>query len=329
MRIHVSRETVYYMEGPNARICTVKEGDLESAKDLLQAGQVHVLGIPSNAALITKLYEMRKEEPGQRLIYIGYGRKRRRPIEQEVNPIAVLNHMSTIDYCASTAGWHVMTEWDYLVYSLLHAAAAETRLWEAFDGHVATSRTLRLAKQHPAWPAFTFVGAPDFVAAVRLLTLIIDPRWHYDNATMRFSPRLLTALGVGEDAPPTRMKNVVEIPDEARKIYKQHFASMEALVRSWAGPGPLIPTLCRMKQSSRIEEPGNFLWRIVAKELDVSSHIGFLKASRQFVRFLAYVWLDNMTPHRELFVPEYFFQDRETAAAWRAHMESARMNGNS
>ena len=60
---------------------------------------------------------------------------------------------------------------------------------------------------------------------------------------------------------------------------------------------------------------------VLVKQKDALFWEGILHACHVFLRFLCEVWLDQITPHRELFVPDYFFAtDRTAARAWKSHI---------
>jgi hypothetical protein len=197
------------------------------------------------------------------------------------DPAAVLQQMWQPLSAGSYGCWHELTEKDYPTYYLLTTLQAEG------VGDLA----YRILQKHPAWPALSFPATCDLESACKLVCEIVDPRWYNHADRPNRSSRLFSYLG---------------LTAQANRRGRQR---AELVEYAWAGGGG----------PADLDDPRNFLWRIHAKKGgDVR---GVLEASRDYVQFLRWVWLQGLAAHgREVFVPSIFFKQLDEIAAYEGHV---------
>jgi len=243
----------------------------------------------------------------------------------------------------SVGGWHQLTEKDYVTFALI----AE---FEQAGGQC-TSLVERFLRVHPAWPALSFLPDLSKVAACRLLTAIVDPRWHVDPHKPDRDARLRSFLGLGGNG-----LEVVQslLMGEPSLDWPRRVARAKDVLDTWTG-GDYTPP------PQDVVGPSGFLWRVyygVAEAKD--GYRGMLRACHVFLRFLRSVWLDSLTATRvyesvvrrvvdrprgkpdcrekrrrllpcragssTLFLPEHFFRLTAEVEAWRQHLTRCRGN---
>lgn len=306
-RVHVENGMVHFATSRDATLRALHVEALGSCDFCREADRVFVYGMPQNAELITRLIDIRRKRLAHHRILIGHHGLTRRQLDV-ATPDQMLQNMGSVEYCSSTGGWHTATEYDRNVYTLVAAHHV---------GELASNagRRLELLAAHPAWPALSFIGIPDDLQASLLLSTIVDPRWHYDPVTAKLTGKLKSYLGVGSDDPVSRMRRILD--GEDRGITD---ALAAAVLRTWTGRGNLRELAASAEAEAIV--PYMFLWRVALRGRPDGLHMGYLRATHVFLRFLTAVWIDRMTPHRELFIPEYFFVEPEVVAAWKAHVTS-------
>lgn len=271
---------------------------------------VFAFGNPDNAALLVRLYLLAQSEGGPKKIYVAappgwaVGIRPRPPRGKDPEAVRravaeeAFQAMDPVRHGAGGPGWHAMVEPDLAVYKLL-------------SGH---GDTLLLTTQHPAWPYLAFVRCPDHKSAASLLRQIVDPRWFWDAGVDGMDLPAFRYLGISGDSTILRIRNVIYAPEVAQQIYSQYYPRITAVLGSWArgewleDPG-----------KADVDDPRNYLWKLVLRESDRVA--GIASACRAFVRVLLDWWTHAMLPHRpplrDLFIPEYSFNDLRVAAAWK------------
>lgn len=302
--------TLYYGSDRDDQIAACQLDELQQHPDVWKAETIRVIGTAENAALIVQLHELRKSHKVPGIIYLGsLGPPSRKVAAGGPQACAALfKLMDRLPTCASTNGWHRMTEHDVTIYRMLAARQQHDQ-----------SRLQRLAKVHPAWRVFEFLQDGHLSSAIDVLCRIVDPRWFYDSEQGNVHTRLRMHLGFTIGDAEMRMKFILSGCKEAEKIYRRDFAATMAVLQAWAGTADIGGKLLQLQANGELQQPHRFLWRIVDRGAAGNLALATIKASMVFLNLLADVWLDTITPHRELFIPEYYFStEPETAKAWRA-----------
>jgi hypothetical protein len=218
---------------------------------------------------------------------------------------------------------------------------------------------LRYLKQHPAWPAVSFVYRHQTQTACRLLAEIIDPRWHVDVNEPLFYDTFRRYLGLGKSPEEGALRVSTALgllrgqrghafgPDDS-------YNRLLLLVATWFGG--CLGAGFHKNLKEHLRQPSSFLLRdLYAYDHDGAKtnqpyDMAFLLATHRFMRFLKWTWLDNLSPAREyvdvmqkpgkqqatgsrrvkmlcsdqytrtLFLPKDFFHRRDELDAWRAHV---------
>lgn len=271
------------------------------------ANRIYISALPRNARLITFLYQSkRRDDLGYDLWLVPPSEPRSEDVELLSAPIRQ----------ASTGGCRPLTLSDYIVYSL----------WSQRELNVSYDALIRLAEQHPAWPALSFPAAGNRESGVSLLMHLLDPRWYVDVMKPAASKRLFGCFGLGG-------------PDEGLDNMNHLSGGSKLSARNSRQAGIVLNTWHSGKAESEL--PGDVIWNdpfytIYRKSEDGCA--GLLKASRVFLKFVCDVWLDNLTSYRtycvdeegkkfleparsyspQLFVPEHLF-DRDQCREWYKH----------
>lgn len=225
------------------------------------------------------------------------------PTDVQNSPEAALRAMRRWDgRPASIGGWHEMTENDYVSYMLAHKLQT---------AKTCNDDIRRLAKDHIAWPALSFIPTINRDAAIQLLCTLLDPRWYIDPDKPDKGARIESFLGlhpktqrgVSGDGPRWRLHNLCEL-----------------VMRCWK-PVDLVPY-----SPGTMENPRNFVLRVWQHH--GKGYLGDLRASQYFINYLRLTWISGLYGKRTgeaLFVPEYFFGPRDESSAFNAFM--ANYNG--
>jgi hypothetical protein len=152
-------------------------------------------------------------------------------------------------------------------------------------------------RDHPAWPAVSFVPWADLAAAADVLRALGDPRWFVDPSRPGRVATLVSYFGVADALRPREAPEVG--PRAARR---------RAVFAAWRGPDA----------TPRPGHPRGYFWRLAASRPGPK---GLVRASTAYLRFVREVWLQAAHgPSRELFDPAAFFRgEPETADAYRRH----------
>lgn len=281
--------------------------DVISAIEKLSAAdtRVHALGSWRTSQLIQALMS----DPGiglslwrEKRLFIGSSPM----VDYQSSVPKIFEDMRTCRLSGSTGGWHAASSADLAVYRLISGVVAE--LPDPGD-QASVDQLMPLLRDHPAWPAISFIPTAHYGCAMKLLAVIVDPRWHINP----------------------------EKPDSRQSLYR--FLGRSHLeehgMRLWAQESPFIEvgtdTSSRraalwLMSWSNGELYGRF--NGVAEGVhprDYLRRFPFYDASLRFASFLHSVWLAGMLS-RELFVPEYFFRDSVVADTYRRHIRSLETN---
>ena len=204
--------------------------------------------------------------------------------------IAMSREISTLP--GSVGGWRSLTKGDVAAYFL--SASKDLCLRQADDRR--DKWINGLLRSHPAWPAVSFVADYDRNSVFLVLAAIKDPRWYVDSQHPDRVSRLMSFLGV--------------IPSnfDASKKPKYRFNNATLAARSWLGQFPRESnSSIRPDNNSVVYLPNYFLWRRMVTTNKTKWPKDVSRTTAAFWTFVRNVWLDNVTPNSELFVPDYFF----------------------
>lgn len=152
---------------------------------------------------------------------------------------------------------------------------------------------LELAKDHPAWPAFTFLPFVRERSAIRLIATLGDPRWYINPKRSDSSQDLITAFGLGRDG----LANMATLA-KCSAQYKNKGSMCAALVTfSWC-PIFMSDGEARVCSHEDVSRDQRKRWIISDYLGEESKYDGMLVASRKFLRAVCAVWLNNLTPPR-------------------------------
>lgn len=248
---------------------------------------VRILGLPSNAELITSCYAYAQT-------HAGYSLQLASPLmcanaSERANPEVVIYRMRQCRLHSSLGGWHVADVNDYASYRLVHHLSADAPL----------AQLQVLLDSHPAYTAMRFVPTLNVKYAARVLGDIVDPRWFVslDNPT-RLS-RLKNYLGLSPRFVGLARQGIIDERKAARCFN---------ILAAWQG----VDTT-----NVDMRDPANFLWRRWADNGGDAK--GDLRASQAFVTYVVRTWqheLVNTGNSRkiDMFLPESFFRDDELNA---------------
>jgi hypothetical protein len=201
----------------------------------------------------------------------------------------------------------------------------------------------RQLKAHPAWGPLSFIPTQDKHWACLLLTEWLDPRFHVSPDEPDDTKLLNKYMGLGRRTGMKNMKMMFDMdfsdPEKKTDSHQRANAAVRAWCRGWVD----------MHAQDEIS-PANFLMRVVqrvaaSKDLPVA----LLRATYVFLRYLRMTWADEMAAEHAvykqerrtlgkksegkvvrtlqprsvysptLFIPDYFFANKDEAVAWRAH----------
>jgi hypothetical protein len=313
------------------------------------AEKISMLGTHENAPLIQAVYRARKDDIPSRKILIAsprVGIKR-----GDESPEVVFSRMSTVTWACSVGGWRMLNSDDFVIYSLI------TEMQKA-SGEMTETARLYL-ESHPAWPAVSFVYRNQPEAACRLLTEIIDPRWHIAVDEPERYAQLRGYLGFGKTILHATEKLSAALGllrgynGECPSCDDPRLRRTMLTVASWFG-GFVEDSALTKELDRHLQQPSAFLLRYLYTESEERYDMRFVRANHRFIRFVRAVWLDNLylprryrkitqtlgrkNPskvtrplmlkpkgyERTLFVPEHFFYEMDEVAAWKAHTAKLR-----
>jgi len=265
-----------------------------------RARTVRLLGVAANAALVVGLSRYQtarpKRAPAQEIL-LGSPLVCRGPAA--LSPEAVLQAMWQPAAPAVAPGcWNRMGPREYTTYSIVSELAAT-------GGHP-SELARRSLRYHPAWPALSFLAGLDEDAACRLVAAVLDPRWFRHPARPGRLSRLTAFLGLT----PGNMAAYVSGGAGGR-----NYDRTLTVLDTWASG---------FKHS--MAGPNGFLHRLAARAPAGAYHLGLLKASERFVRFLFEVWTAETATHPDTrFDPGLFFKSPDEVAAYETHRRNLRV----
>lgn len=262
--------------------------------------QVKLVGAKQNVKLILRLYQM-KMSGRLSSVQVCTPRVCRGSHRANKPEIVLMDADQWAGWPASLGGWHEFSEHDapsYLIYEHLK----QNRPIET---------VIELLRNHPAWPALSFISHLDEEYCAQLIATILDPRWYVNPEKPESSTKLEGFLGLN---PKTQYHVSSSNGDSDTYRYEQ----CKLVLDSWK--------TTRLSKEQK-QEPGAFLWRIYQSM--GHGYMSDLRASQVLVSFLRNVWLNEIYRNRGgqgcdgLFIPEYFFQRDFEVRAFKAHLRNA------
>ncbi len=209
------------------------------------------------------------------------------------HPNAILISMYKANTPSSLGGWHEFDEFDYISYYL------SSKIQQSDNSVDDDCR--RILKDHVVWPLLSFIDHLDVDNVIRLLSMIIDPRWYVDPEHPNRSSRLESYLGLH---PKTQIG--VSIGKATWRLHDR----CKLVMNTWK------TKICNPAN------PSHFLWRIWDKH--GRGPKADLKASQYFINFLRSCWsaaiYKNVSAGEPLFIPDYFFKNKEESHAFDDHL---------
>lgn len=312
LKLFLHQGRVWESNGPGDPLNTYMTAEQYIAEERYRvADTVRLIGCQQNAALITRLYGRARVELVSPLVCPVAADRR--------DPVRTLLYMKDCMRAPSQGGFHPMTPQEQLIYEMqLLPESAQCEL-------------LRLAEQHPVWPAIQFVQGLNLVQAARLLTLIVDPRWYYDSRCDRNS-RMFSYFGL---KPATQrsvtfaVTQAMRRQDQAASVYAAWYCVEEAR-------RTLIVGANMTGEEWSLHEPRNFLWRMWYALLELeqgqltskSQLKADLRASQRLLAYIRFNWLaaiyqdsPSLPEQRtSLFNPRMFFRYSAEVDAFTHHI---------
>jgi hypothetical protein len=159
----------------------------------------------------------------------------------------------------------------------------------------------KIVRYHPAWPALSFIPSLNVDNACLLVAAIVDPRWFMHPTRPNRASKLYQFLGLTP-------KNIQHLLDDTGTSEVRGLGFAYLTTFSW---------LYKDLRKPRIGAPEWFLYRILGAFPGKVQ--GFLAANKKFVRLVREVWLQELTPDRQVFCPESFFRYDEEREAYEKH----------
>lgn len=279
LKVHVDKDnTVWFIAGDGAPRCSYKNADkFFSEKSIKLYQAVRLIGSKDNADLLIGLFylHLKGEINGLQvcspLLVAG---------DKQSTPEQLLLTMRCWEgKPSSIGGWHNFDDKDYYHYLLTVKTRRKDPDW------LDIRETL---KSHPAWVGLSFIKHLDLDKTAKLLGLIVDPRWYIDPDKPDKSSKLESYLGLT----PSTQRNVTNGQDSGRTHTR-----CKLVLEAW------------QKSEPQYDDPADFLWRVWKHHN--GGWFADLRTSQTFISFLRLVWLNQLYKGRGLFVPEYFFHNRE------------------
>jgi len=248
-------------------------------------GRVHVIATPENVPLIVSLWKERDRFPEMQL-HVGTPRM----IEHTVKIGDALSAAATAPPLApSLGGWHPFTDQDAISYELASLYCKDPR----YDQRVA-----ELAKQHPVWPLVGFISTINCVGLGYWLGAVRDPRWYVNPKDPNSTSPMEKYLGLWP-----KLQHQLILDDV--KALRSRTGLRCAITKScW------LPATDAEMAACDLEDPRNFLLRILVARCPEQPAVGIIRASQVFTRFVRALWLSQLSGW-DLFDPREFLRAGE------------------
>lgn len=217
------------------------------------------------------------------------------------DPEVMLYSMRKFRRSPSLGGWHEFVIKDYPSYVLANYFTDKTAALKMLPSNMAYPEGYpkELLYHHPAWPYLSFIEGLDVDLCAELVATILDPRWYADPAPDgtdgdRMEQYLGLYPGISKDASTTRGKRY------------------QMVLGCWKRSGGTL---------LKADGPQGFIWRIWA--MKGGGEKGDVAACKCFMNYLRLTWtmaLCSGPQSQHLFVPRYFFQNRDEVEAFSNHI---------
>ena len=281
--------------------------DFVNTSTFKSAKQVRCLGTAQNATLITQAHQAikRRESQGGTFSSLEVGSPQICPVRAlRDDPAYCLMRIWQSDSQARLLHhWHPVDSFIFNSYLLVDAVKNSPE------------KAKVVFKHHPAFFSVSFVGTSNLDLAMQLVAKIVDPRWFWNEDKPHRLSKLYRFLGLI----PSNFKNLDNFKE---------FSSMSDLENPLVVDSSFLTALAwstREVDSVNYSLPENFLWRIY-RENNFSCN-GLLKASRNFVQFVTYNWLDNITFRKSMFDAGSFFKTQNEVLAYKAYEGQSQKQG--
>lgn len=265
--------------------------------------QVRIVGTVGNAPLIVGLYHRRLKSDFASLEVCS-------PLccvdpNDRNDSEVVLYSMRKFRRPPSLGGWHEFVVKDYPSYILatyFADLAVSMRLETTTSGiNYPADYPKKLIMHHPAWPYLSFIDGLDSDACAELLASLLDPRWYTDP-----SP---------DGADGDRMEHYLGLyPGISKEKTSARAKRYQLALGCWKNSGG---------SALKADGPRGFIWRTWAAK--GGGERGDIAACKCFVTYLRITWTMSMCSGpqaRHLFVPNYFFSNKDELNAYAKHINS-------
>jgi len=260
-------------------------------------GTVRVLGSPRHCSLLCRLHQAALQSGNNFKLEVASPHLVSPQATLSQTVLAVTNSPRTPP---SLGGWHAFTDLDMASYSLrlICQRGGEQDAW-----------LLAVLRTHPAWRLVQFIPTLDPLSFARWLAEVLDPRWYVSEHSPDSTSRLEQFLGLR--------------PDVQRRLLRGGRTN-NATLRCQLTRKCWLPSDVSLTGQLDIEDPRNFLFRVLGSQMHRDAAVGLVRASQTFTRYVRAVWLNAMstgTNHEgELFSPEQFFKTETEQVAFMQFM---------
>jgi hypothetical protein len=259
---------------------------------------VRVVSTPINAAFIIDLYEHRLKRSFQSLEVCS-------PLccldpADRDDPEVMLYSMRKFRRPPSLGGWHEFETRDLPSYLLsCYFVDVEKAMDFRESRRYPTNYAHDIMYHHPVWPYLSFIEGLNVELAAELVAGILDPRWYTDPLSdSNDGDRLEQFLGL--------------YPGVTKEIATTRSKRYQLVLGCWKNSnGAML----------KADGPRGFIWRVWASK--GGGEKGDIAACKCFVNYLRLTWIMSLcsgSQSRHLFVPLYFFSNRDEIEAFAEHI---------
>ena len=300
LRVHTGSDGIVWCEraGDRAHYTGCSPEEFVTKNVFKTAPVVRTIGSPENSKLLLAMYEKHKKAPMLAKRSIWLASPAICPIAKlRADPVEVLRRMGQPDTTARiSANWHLMRAVDFNAHLL---RISVDRDW---DTQGITEKSKVIFQYHPAFAALSFFESVYLNPTIKIMSLILDPRWYVHSERPNRLSKLMRFLGLTPRNFLTHGKG--------QKRYNADYDTF--VVDSWYKDGPVD-----------YDSPRNFLWRIFRHH--GGGEKGKLRASEEFIRFVILHWLQDLSHSKSrLFDPTLFFKTSEEIKAYNEHVSGIR-----
>ena len=300
LRVHTDAGGIVWCErsGSRAHYTGFSPEEFVTKNVFRTAPVVRAVGSAENSRLLLAMYEKHKKAPVLAKRNIWLASPAICPTANlRADPVEVLRRMGQPDATARiSANWHLMRAVDFNAHLLRMVV---DRDW---DTHGITEKARVIFQYHPAFVALSFLESVHWGSTIKTLSLILDPRWYVHAERPNRLSKLMRFLGLT----PRNFSDSTSAPKSL------NFDRGTFVVDSWF-----------KGEAVNYDSPRNFLWRIF--RYHGGGEKGKLRASEEFIRFVALHWLQDLSHSKNrLFDPALFFKTREEIKAYNDHLSGIR-----